>query len=249
MTDQYLAAAEYIDVMSRGAWQYLAPALTTVLTTANPVVGPIVDVGAGTGLGTIAIADAAPDTDIIAVEPSAALRAVLLTRVVDDAALASRVTVLDTDLQHAELPYRLGGLVAMNMIGHLAPDARRRLWTMLAQRLPPDAPAVLNLQPPETPTTVPDTRFTTVTVGRRVYEGWGRAEPRDQTSVTWHMRYRTYQQDSLIGERTIDHRWWTLSPQQLRAEVSEHDLTLEAVGAADARIYKLTNPHPPHRSA
>jgi predicted O-methyltransferase YrrM len=92
MSDQYRESAEYIDVMSRVAWQELGPLLAGALTTAKPVSGPVVDLGAGTGLGTLVIAKALPEAEIIAVEPSSGLRAVLLSKVYDDPDLARRVT-------------------------------------------------------------------------------------------------------------------------------------------------------------
>ncbi|MEV4172743.1 hypothetical protein [Nonomuraea sp. NPDC049709] len=44
-------------------------------------------------------------------------------------------------------------------------------------RFAPGGRAVLNLQPPGAPVTVPESRFADVRIGRRRYEGWGRAEP------------------------------------------------------------------------
>ena len=49
-----------------------------VLAGADPSAGPMLDLGAGTGLSTVALADAVPDATILAVEPSPALRAAVL---------------------------------------------------------------------------------------------------------------------------------------------------------------------------
>jgi hypothetical protein len=51
------------------------------------------------------------------VEPSAAMRAVLLSRVADSEDLRRRVTVLAEDLQTARLPDRFSAVIAMNVIG------------------------------------------------------------------------------------------------------------------------------------
>lgn len=239
MTGQYANAAEYIDIMSRAAWEYLTPPLASALKAVDPAHGPVVELGAGTGLGTVAIAHAVPDVEIVAVEPSASLRAVLLARLVDDPLLARRVTVLDATVQEADLPERFGGLVAMNMIGHLDSAARHDLWALLARRLVPGAPAIVNLQPPDEPTAVPETDFAAIEVGHRVYEGSGRAEPRDERSVTWHMRYRTSERGVLLGERVVEYAWWTLSPPQLREEVAEQGLGLEVVGPAEMNMFTV----------
>jgi tRNA1(Val) A37 N6-methylase TrmN6 len=99
--NDYRESAEYVDIMSRDAWRELGPLLAEAL---EGVAGPVVDLGAGSGLGTLVIAKALPEAEIIAVEPSSGLRAVLLSKVYDDPELARRVTVLDTDAQHATLP-------------------------------------------------------------------------------------------------------------------------------------------------
>jgi hypothetical protein len=103
-------SAEYIDIMSCDAWQLLDPALTDALAAVDVAAGPVIDLGAGTGLGALTNGIALPRAEIVAVEPSAGLRAVLLSKLVADPVLAHRVTVLDTDVQHAALspPVRRG---------------------------------------------------------------------------------------------------------------------------------------------
>lgn len=240
MGDDYRDSAEFLDIMSHDVWRVLAPLLAEALAAADPVAGPVVDIGAGSGLGTLAIAKVLPQAEIIAVEPSAGLRAVLLSRVHDDPDLARRVTVLDTDIQHAALPDRFGAVVAMNMIGHLGRGDRDALWAMLASRLAPGVPAVLGLQPPDAAIALPDTRFCEIPVGRRVYEGWGRAEPLAADAVTWHMRYRILEDGAPVAEHAVDYRWWIVSPAGLRAEVGEHGFTARQVGPADAGMFVIS---------
>lgn len=239
MNNHYRESAEYIDIMSRDAWRWLGPLLAEALVTADPVAGPVVDFGAGTGLGTLAIAKALPAAEILAVEPSSGLRAVLLSTVYSDADLTRRVTVLDTDVQHAVLPERLGAVAAMNMIGHLDRQDRRALWAVLAERLAPGAPAVLNLQPPGSAIALPDARFTEIAIGRRTYEGWGRAEPDGTDAVIWHMRYRVLENGVPVDERAVDYRWWIVTEDDLRAETVEFDLAVRPVGPTAARLYSI----------
>ncbi len=237
MNDQYRESAEYIDIMSRDAWRELAPLLAEALEGAA---GPVVDLGAGSGLGTLVIAKALPHAEIIAVEPSSGLRAVLLSKVYGDSELARRVTVLDTDAQHATLPDRLGAVTAMNMIGHLDRADRRALWATLAKRLAPRAPIVLNLQPPGSAIAMPDTRFTEIPIGRRTYEGWGRAEPHGADAVTWHMRYRVLENGAPVGERAVDYRWWIVTEDDLRAETAEFGFTVRPIGPTATSLYTMT---------
>jgi SAM-dependent methyltransferase len=242
MEDQYREIAEFVDILSHDAWHALGPALADVLRHGDFAGGPVIDIGAGSGLATAVIAQALPNADILAVEPSPALRAVLLAKLVVNSDLVKRVTVVDSDFQHAALPLRFGTVVAMNMIGHLATADRRALWALLAQRLAPQGQAVLNLQGPNRPTHVPESRFAEVAIGRRSYEGWGRAQPCGSDALTWHMRYRTLEDGVMVAERTLESRWQLISEEHLRAELADHGLVLRAVGPPETQTYAINRP-------
>ncbi|WP_435830227.1 class I SAM-dependent methyltransferase [Micromonospora echinospora] len=173
-----------------------APARTGDHCAARPAV--LLDVGAGTGLGTEVLAAAVLDGDVVAVEPSPVLRAVLLSRVAAHPDLRRRVTVAAADALGVDLPARLGAVLAIKMIGHLDAQKRRTFLRRVAERLAPDAPLVLNVQPPSEPTTVPFTVFGTVPLGQHRYEGGGSAEPSGPDSVTWRMRYRVLDTDGTV---------------------------------------------------
>jgi len=225
--DEYHESGEFLDLFSQDAWRALADPVRAALAGAAPVDGPLVDLGAGSGLGIRVIAGAVPDAHILAVEPSAMQRAALFARIGPDPDLRERVTVLATDAQHAPLPDRIGGAIAMNMIGHLDPDARRALWRRLGDRLAPDAPLVVNLQPPSEPVVLPETDFISVRVGRHVYLGSGAAEPDGTQAVAWRMRYRVLdgsgrdadEADRVVREITAEYRWHVLSPATLLSEL------------------------------
>jgi SAM-dependent methyltransferase len=239
MTDQYADSAEFIEIMSRDAWQALGPVLTDALRRAGAG-GPVIDVGAGSGLATMVAATTLPGADIVAVEPSPALRAVLLAKLVADPSVAGRVTVLDSDVQHAILPPRFGTVVAMNMIGHLNRDERRAFWALCAKRLIPGGQMLLNLQPPDRAEPVPDNTFCTIVIGRRTYEGSGWAEPRGADALTWHMRYRVREGDAVVADRAVDYHWWVVSEQSLGDELRDHGLTLRPEGPAGMGMYAIT---------
>ncbi|RVX41386.1 methyltransferase family protein [Nonomuraea polychroma] len=236
MADEYEGSAEFIDVMIAPAWETAGPALTEAL---RGVSGPIVDVGAGGGHGTRVIAAAAADAEILAVEPSPGLRSVLLARVNESAELRDRVTVLPEGLLDSELPDRLGAVVAMSVIGHFDPADRQRIWALLAERLLPGGRAVLNLLPPTEAAAVPDSRFADVRLGRRRYEGRGRAEPTGPDRLTWHMTYRTYHDDRLVDELEVDYDWWVLDGQRLKEEVNEHGLVVSRTGPEELGMYVI----------
>ncbi|MEV2271951.1 class I SAM-dependent methyltransferase [Nonomuraea africana] len=235
VADEYERSAEFIDVMIAPHWAVLGPPLEEAL---RGITDPVVDVGAGGGHGTRVVAKAV-EAEIVAVEPSPALRSVLMARVNEASELRDRVTVLPEGLLDAELPHRLGAVVAMNVLGHFAPADRQRIWTLLAERLVPGGRAVLNLQPPTEPATVPETRSADVRLGRRRYEGWGRAEPAGPDRITWHMTYRTYHDDRLTDEVTASYDWWVLNEQQLTAELAGHDLKPARTGPAELGMYLI----------
>jgi hypothetical protein len=125
----------------------------------------VLDIGAGTGIGLKRVAAMLPRHDIVAVEPSPALRVGLFARLSEDPALAARVTVLPVTVQEAVLPSQLGAAVGINMLGHLPPADRVALWARLAAVLSPGAPAVFTLQPPERPERIPEQPFAAAVAG------------------------------------------------------------------------------------
>lgn len=127
MSDPYERSAEYLDIMIAEAWGPLAPALTDVLSPVRADAGVVVDLGAGSGRGVRGICDALPRARVLAVEPSAAMRAVLLARVHEDAGLRERVTVIPGDCASVDWPDGVRAVVALNVIGHLPPGERRAL--------------------------------------------------------------------------------------------------------------------------
>ncbi len=239
--DPYERSAEYLDLMMAGAWRSLAPALTALLHEVKAQAGPVVDLGAGTGRGVAAICAALPGDDpVLAVEPSAAIRAVLLARVHDAPELRRRVTVLAEDTAHASLPEGLRAIVALNMLGHLPPAERRALWAGAAQQLALGGDLIVNVSPPVRPERVPRTRMATATVGRLHYEGWASAEPSGDDEITWRMDYRVLRDGLALSEVTVDYRWWVASERELAEEAAETGLVMRPAGDPVLGLHILT---------
>jgi len=205
-------------------WQELRPRLASALTGVDGGAGPVLELGAGTGLGTDVLLDTV-DADIVVAEPSAALRAVLLARLAGRPD-AHRVTVYPAGAAEVPLPDQLAGAVGLHMIGHLRPDDRRALWSNLARRLVPGAPVVVNLLPPDTAVAVPPIPPITASVGHLTYQGWGEAEPTGPESLRWRMSYRTLDCDQLLGEASAEFDWWVLSTADLTRELTAAGLTV-----------------------
>lgn len=224
----YDRTGEYVAVLLPAAWEGLGPALAAAVTGLDVTAGPVVDVGAGTGIGTEVLARALPGAEILAVEPHAALRTALLARLSADDDLRERATVLDTDLLAAALPDTISAMVLMNVIGHFTPADRQRIWALLATRLAPTGRAVLNLYPPTRPEPVTATPMGQARIGRRRYTGTATAEPAGQDAVTWAMTYRIDHDGETVTELTATDHWYVFTPEQLATELADHGLQVTA---------------------
>lgn len=96
----------------------------------------ILEIGAGTGLITISLAEWTP-AEIFALEPSAGMRGVLLSRLGARPELLERVTVLPCDALSVDLDEPVEAMVMINVMYALEPDYRRLLWPVLASQLEP----------------------------------------------------------------------------------------------------------------
>lgn len=152
MTDYDDLSAEFYDLSAAGSdWPLVLEFPDAARTWMRPDLGPLVDLGAGTGRSSIALAEAFPEAEVLAVEPSRAMRAVLTSRVLAREDLRQRVTVVPGDVASAPLPARWGGVTARGLAGHLDPAQRRTLWSLLAERLADGAGAVVDQVPAEPP--------------------------------------------------------------------------------------------------
>lgn len=77
-SDTYAAVGEFHDLFMDDAWDRLVPALARAFGALDAG-GTVLDVGAGSGVGTRRLA-AATRATIVAVEPSVTMRSVLLAR-------------------------------------------------------------------------------------------------------------------------------------------------------------------------
>ena len=130
--------------------------------------GVIVDIGAGSGLGSTTIAGVT-DAEIIALEPSTTMRAMMVARL-DTAGVLERVTVLPESVPDglAGLPVPVDGVIVAHMLGHLTEAERNALFEWMATSLAPGRAALLTVSseaPPEGTEPVVQER----TVGRFVY--------------------------------------------------------------------------------
>lgn len=171
-------------------------------------------------MGTATLAAVFPGAEIVAVEPHPGLRTALLARIVDDEDLARRVTVLAADVAHAQLPERVAGLIAMNVLGHLSAGERREFWALLAEKLTPDGRAVVTIAPPTRPEPVPEAPVARARIGRLRYTGSASAEPAGPDAVTWRMSYAVSDGDRRVAELSALDHWTVFTPGQMADELA-----------------------------
>lgn len=220
------ATAEFYDLLATGHWESFGLQLLDLLADADPANGPILDVGAGTGVGLPYLQVAMPGVRVYAIEPSSAMRTALHTRLAMDPGLLAITTVDPRPFGRAELPEQACALVASAAIGHLSDAERSRLWRYVAEQMPPGAPAVIEVLPPERPRTLPPTRYRQLSVGDHVYEGWQQGEPADEHHMAWTMTYKVLSGETTISEHTVRAGWRCISVDDVRAEVEPFGLTL-----------------------
>jgi SAM-dependent methyltransferase len=221
------ATAEFYELLATAHWDELGVLLRRLLAGVDPSAGPLLDIGAGTGVGLRHLRRAVPGARIVAVEPSTAMRTALHTRLAIDDELRGVVTVVPAAIEHAELPPRLSAAVASAVLGHLDDAGRHRLWAMLATRLVPGAPAVIGVLPPTRPERVPPTRYRSLPVGELVYEGWMEAAVIGDRRMRWTMTYRVLDGGRLVAERRASSTWTTLDADDVAAEAEPFGLRAE----------------------
>ncbi len=220
------ATAEFYDLLATGHWEAFGLQLLDLLADVDPAVGPIVDIGAGTGVGLPYLQAAVTAARIHAIEPSRAMRTALHTRLMLDPDLRRITTVEPRTLRDATLPARSCALVASAALGHLGEDERARLWRYIAEQMPPGAPAVIEVLPPDRPLSVPPTLYRRLSVGEYVYEGWQQGEPAGERDMDWTMTYRVLHDDEPVAGYTVRCAWRCFSVADIRAEIEPFGLAL-----------------------
>lgn len=244
--DGYDASALYVHLLIGPSWQRLRAPLRYELAAVDPGAGTVVELGAGSGIGTELLLDTVPAAPVLALEPSIALRAVLLGRMAGHR-FEHRLTVLPDPAEAAELPDRICAVLGANMIGHLDPDARSRLWCELAARLTPGAPVLVNADDPDLTDgkAVPTTE---VRVAGLTYAGTGRAEPDGADAMRWSMRYTTHRGETLLHTAEAVHRVHTITADGLAAEMTDAGLPAE-VGSHSLVVARAPGPVPARTGA
>lgn len=184
----------------------------------------IVDVGAGTGVGLLALA-AVTAAQLIAIEPDRTMRTALMARLATDDVLAERTTVLTERVPRvvSELPDHLDGALLAHMLGHLDAPDREQLWSLLLPRLRPEAVALVTVSPErdrlaaaDDGLPITDARW----VGEREYTVTYQAHPVHGPERGHVSAYRVFHRERQVAEEIEISEWHTVTAAVLAAEVA-----------------------------
>ena len=232
--DLYDDLAEFHDLFMKEPWDALRPAVREVVGGLGPD-DVVVDLGAGTGMGTRVIA-AESAANLVAVEPSRMMRTALVARVAGDQALAERVTVVAGGLPDAletcigEQP--VAGFVCAHTLGHLDEATRKATFDWLAANSTPEVAGLVTFTPDVlTDGPVVERRH----VGRYLYEAHYLETPEMDTFLS---EYVVKDRDRVIRSERFTGPWQSLRADRLAAELAGAGLALTVAGPSWGLVRK-----------
>jgi SAM-dependent methyltransferase len=177
----------------------------------------ILEVGAGTGLITMSMADWTP-AEIFALEPSAGMRGILLSRMCTRPELFDRVTVLPCDALSVTLDEPVEAIVMINVLYALEPDYRKQLWPVMAASLEAGGLLVFTWRAGGPPAPRPLRELGSRQVGRHTYTALSQILSTDGEACRARYLHRIAEGATLISEEEITGyayrpSWDTLEPE------------------------------------
>lgn len=228
--DAYGATAGTYDLFAAADRPRVLTALDALLPRLLPQAGPVLDVGAGSGLNLAVLLDHISDVRVVALEPSPAMRALALAKVAANPTWFERVTVRPEDFFSASLPDVIGGALLLGVIGHFDPGERAAVLAELAARLPDNGVALVDLRSPERPCRIEPDEFTAAQIGELTYRGIDEAWPVDTELMRWRTTRLTLEGERVLIEDTAEHEYRHPAPGIVAAEAEQVGLRMEPAG-------------------
>lgn len=235
--DPYAATASMYDLLITDYRAQQVAALETLRPRLLTEVGPVLDIGAGSGLNSAWVLTQLPTAEVVAIEPSPAMRALTVGRVAGHPEWFSRITIRPEDFFSAPLPPHLGGAIMLGTLGHFDPGERAAVLAELAARLPEGGAALIDLQSPETPTLVEPFEIVAGQIGQLTYRAIAEGWPTGGEAMGWRMTYLTLDGERVLLEDTVDHVFHHPAPETVVAEAAAVGLRMER---ADTTHWLLT---------
>jgi SAM-dependent methyltransferase len=104
----------------------------------------VLEVGAGSGVGTLMVADAFPRATIVCLEPDDSARAALAWRIEGRPDLHARVSVLPLSIYEVDFLGTFDLVIARHLLHRTPPDARGAVLMRLSRRMGYDGSAVID---------------------------------------------------------------------------------------------------------
>lgn len=224
----YAVTAQYYDPFAVATHGAVDGRIAAALGWFDTGAGPIVDIGAGTGLSTLLIASILPDAEIVAIEPDASMRAALMTRIWACPDLRGRVTIMPFHILEAPLPDTISGAVLSASLVHLGPPERERLWPLLGERLTRNGRIIVEVQCPQAED-LAEFSMPSVEVGRMTYSASAAAQRIGSDRQRWRMTYRAYLGSDEVARETATYDCWTISADRILEEAACAGLAGRAV--------------------
>ena len=240
MSDPYAATAGAYDLLNTPWRAAQIAALEQLRPWLRPDAGPILDVGAGSGLNTAWVLQNCPDARVLALEPSPAMRSLCLSRLAGYADWHDRVTLRPEDFFAAPLPPRIGGAILLGILGHFDAGERAAVFAELADRLPDAGAALIDLQQPERPEAVLASTMASSRVGELEYRLIGEAAPLGGDRLRWRMTYLSLEGERVLTEETAEHVYHHPDPVTVAAEAASVGLRTQRLD--DTTYWLLRRP-------
>ena len=228
--DGYAATAGTYDLFNASVRAAQMAALEAVMPQFRPEIGPVLDIGAGSGLNTLLILERVPEAQVLAVEPSPSMRALILAKVAARPEWFARVTIRPEDFFSSTLPACIGGAILLGTLGHFDAGERAAVLAELADRLPVGGVALIDFQPPEQPRRVEPFEFTAATIGDLSYRCIAEAWPVEADVMHWRMTYLTLEGERVLVEDTAEHEYRHPAPMKVAGEAAQVGLRLDRLG-------------------
>ena len=197
----------------------------------------ILEIGAGTGLITTSLAGWTP-AEIFALEPSAGMRAVLLSRLASRPELLERVTVLPCDALSVHLDEPAEAVVMINVMYALEPGYRKRLWPVLAAQLEPGGLLVFTWRAGGPPAPHPLQEMDSRRVGRHTYTVLSEILESDEEAIRARYLHRITEGEKVISEEEITGHAFRPAWDVLQRELTSAGFT-QAEGAERLLAWRL----------
>ena len=239
MDASYDTMAEFHEVYMPPSWDRLRNLVSDTFGDIGPE-GVIADIGAGSGLGSVLLANVS-DAEIIALEPNTTMRSMMVARL-DTVGVLERVTILPGAVPEGleGLPEDVDGIVAAHMLELLTKAAQNSLLDWAAASLAPGRSALLTVTPEamqQVPAEGTEPVVAERTVGRFVYRMTHRMSDPGGIEAIWEVIDR---QGRVVRSVTDAASWEPMPVAEVRAALAGRPVEVTEPLPAVVLISKLS---------